>query len=73
MSGRNVMMGYLFCPEKTQEAIDADGWLHSGNVHTQIEKLNCNHYMYSFTKRGVDIVLYFIYRRYWMYRFERIP
>ena len=35
MSGRNVMMGYLFCPEKTQEAIDADGWLHSGN---QIEK-----------------------------------
>ena len=44
MSGRNVMMGYLFCPEKTQEAIDADGWLHSGNVHTQIEKLNCNHH-----------------------------
>ena len=48
MSGRNVMMGYLFCPEKTQEAIDADGWLHSGNVHTQIEKLNSNHFLYVF-------------------------
>ena len=58
MSGRNVMMGYLFCPEKTQEAIDADGWLHSGNLHTQIEKLNRN--MFSFTKRGVDILLFHI-------------
>ena len=46
MSGRNVMMGYLFCPEKTQEAIDADGWLHSGNLHKQIEKLNCNVFHY---------------------------
>ena len=54
MSGRNVMMGYLFCPEKTQEAIDADGWLHSGNLHKQIEQLNCN--MFSITKRGVDIL-----------------
>ena len=60
MSGRNVMMGYLFCPEKTQEAIDADGWLHSGNLHTQIEKLNRNHHMFSFTKRGVDILLFHI-------------
>ena len=30
MSGRNVMMGYLFCQDKTTEAIDEDGWLHSG-------------------------------------------
>ena len=34
MSGRNVMMGYLFCEKKTNEAIDEDGWLHSGNLHT---------------------------------------
>ena len=60
MSGRNVMMGYLFCPEKTQEAIDADGWLHSGNLRKQIEKLNRICYMFSFTKRGVDILLFHI-------------
>ena len=33
MSSRNVMMGYLFCPDKTKEAIDKEGWLHSGNSY----------------------------------------
>ena len=32
MCSRNVMMGYLFSPEKTDETIDDEGWLHSGDI-----------------------------------------
>jgi len=32
MAGRNVFMGYLDEEEKTRETIDADGYLHSGDI-----------------------------------------
>ena len=36
--GRHVFMGYLNMADKTEEALDAEGWLHSGDLGKHDEK-----------------------------------
>ncbi len=40
--GYSVMLGYWQDPEKTREAIDADGWMHSGDLAEMREDGYCN-------------------------------
>jgi len=50
--GKNVFAGYLNQPEKTAEAIDADGWLHTGDVGL----VDADGY-YRITDRMKDIII----------------
>jgi fatty-acyl-CoA synthase len=40
--GYSVMLGYWDEPEKTREAIDADGWMHTGDLAEMREDGYCN-------------------------------
>ncbi len=40
--GYHIMKGYYKMPEKTAEAIDADGWLHTGDLASMDEQGNCS-------------------------------
>ena len=42
------MMGYLFNEEKTKEAIDEEGWMHSGDLGTELEN---GYFKVKFNKR----------------------
>ena len=41
-NGYCVMQGYWNDPERTSEAIDADGWMHTGDLATLDEQGYCN-------------------------------
>lgn len=59
MGGRHVFMGYLGAPDKTAEAKDKDGWLHSGDIGRM--ESNCHLYI---TGKSTFFRIYHIAARY---------
>ncbi len=51
MRGRNVYLGYYKNPESTAEALDSDGWLHSGDIGEKVGEL------FRITDRKKDLII----------------
>lgn len=57
MRGRHIFMGYINDLDKTNEAIDKDGWLNSGDIGYIDDK----GFVYITGRLKVYFKLYFIY------------
>lgn len=51
MRGRNVYLGYYKNPEATAEAVDSEGWLHSGDIGEKVGEL------FRITDRKKDLII----------------
>ena len=56
MKGRHVFMGYLNMEDKTREALDDKGYLHSGDIGRK----DANGFLFITGRiKGIDILKYF--------------